>query len=73
MARHKRSIPRYKSTLFGIGLLLAERQLRKKAGRRLSRPLGQLGRGLLLRRPGYYSPSGLATRAGWNLARRRMR
>ncbi len=73
MARRKRTVPRYQATLIGIGLLLAERRARKKVGRRLARPLGQMGKGLLLRRPGAYSPSGLATRAAWSMARRRMR
>lgn len=73
MARHKRSVSRYKSTLVGIGLLLAERQARKKVGRRLARPLGLVGKGLLWRSVGYFSPTGIGVRAGWRLARRRMR
>jgi hypothetical protein len=73
MARRKRTVPRYKSTLMGLGLLLAERRARKKVGRRLARPLGLAGRGLLWRSVGYYSPTGLGVRAGWRMARRRMR
>ena len=73
MTRQKRMVPRYKSLLIGIGLLMAERQARKKVGRRLARPLGQIGRGLLGRKVGHYSPTGIAVRSAWYLARRRMR
>ena len=73
MTRKKRTVPRYKTTLVGMGLLAAERRVRKRIGRRLARPLGQLGRGLLGREVGYYSPTGLGVRAAWRLAGRRMR
>jgi hypothetical protein len=73
MARQKRHVARYKSMLIGIGLLIAERKVRKRVGRRLARPLGQVGKGLLGRKVGYYSPTGIGVRAGWYLARRRMR
>jgi hypothetical protein len=73
MARRNRTVPRYKSLLVGIGFLVAERQMRKRVGRRLARPLGQMGKGLLGRNVGYYSPMGIGVRAGWYLARRRMR
>ncbi len=73
MARRKRAVPRYKSTLLGVGLLLAERQARKRVGRRLARPPGLIGRGLLGRSVGYYLLTGIGVRAGWRIARRRMR
>ncbi|HEY7419804.1 MAG TPA: hypothetical protein VH593_31795 [Ktedonobacteraceae bacterium] len=73
MARRKRRVPRYKSLLVGMGLLLAERQARKKVGRRFAQPLGKMGKGLLGRNPGYSSPTGLGVRSAWYLARRRMR
>lgn len=72
MTRRKHMVPRYKSLLVGIGLLMAERQARKKVGRRLARPLGQIGRGLLGRKVGHYSPTGIGVRSAWYLARRRM-
>ncbi len=73
MARRKRAVPRYKSILLGMGLLVAERQARKRVGRHLARPLGLVGKGLLVRTVGYYSLTGIGVRAGWRLTRRRMR
>lgn len=73
MARRIRRVPRYKSLLVGMGLLLAERQARKKVGRRLAQPLGKMGRGLLGRNVGYYSLTGIGVRAAWSLTRKRMR
>ena len=73
MARKKRHLPRYQSLLAGIALLAAERRLRRKMGSKVSRPLGIIGKGLLLRRVAYYSPTGAAILLGSRLAWRRLR
>ncbi len=73
MARRKRHLPRYRSLLAGIALLVAERRLRQKMGSKVSWPLGVMGKGLLWRRVAYYSPTGVAILLGSRLARRRLR